>query len=99
VLLAASPSPGPEPAVPVVVTTATVICARTPFYQYPPGNTFPIKAPTAEARQGQRFEALRVSTTLESVQYVETNVVVVDFGYGPNAHYWLLRQCVYLSNQ
>ena len=94
-LLAASPSSSVAQA--SAARTATVICAHTPFFEYPPGSSLPRRAPTPEARQGQTFEVRGKSVTLSSTEYIETNVPVVDSGYGPNAHYWLLLRCVSLS--
>ncbi len=99
-LLAASPSPSPAQSESASATlTATVICARTPFYEYAPGSSLPQRAPTPVARQGQRFQVLGKSTTLSSNEYVETNVPVVDNGFGPNAHYWLPRTCVSIDKK
>ncbi len=97
-LLAASPSSSPaSDATPT--ETATVICDVAPFYQYAPGSQIPTLAPVPVARQGARFDVLGYSTTLSSVVYVETNVVVIDNGFGPNAHYWLRYTCVSIDKK
>ena len=88
-LLAAAPSPVPSPG-----TTLTVVCARAPLYVFSNGANRPTRARTFDATIGQRFALVSgPRTTLESNQYYETNIVVVEPGYAPNAHYWISREC------
>ena len=75
----------------------TVMCATTPFYYYPRMST-PTDAPTrsssAPASAGQRFEMLGMRTTLQSVQYVETDVKAgIDADAIPGSNLYLLRNC------
>jgi hypothetical protein len=89
VLVAAAPSPAPSPA-----RTLSVICVRTPFYIFAAGTNLPVRARTASPALGQRFEIVgRPRTTLEGREYYETNVLVVEPGHPPGAHYWLSSSC------
>ena len=89
VLLAASPAPSPAPA-----TTITVVCRRAPLYVFLSGTDRPVRAHAPETTQGQRFGLVSgPRTTLDSFQYYETDIVVAEPGYAPNAHYWLSRDC------
>jgi hypothetical protein len=93
-LLAASPSPAPSAAA-SPDRTLTVTCARTPFYVFLSGTDRPQRARTSFALQGQRFGLVSgPRTTLESNEFYETNVPVSEPGYGRDAHYWLIRDCV-----
>lgn len=89
VLLAASPSPNPAPP-----ATLTVVCRQTPLYVFNTGTDRPVRARTPDATQGQRFGLVSgPRTTLDSFQYYETDIAVIEPGYGPNAHYWISRDC------
>ena len=91
-LLAAAPSPAPSAA--PAGATVTVVCTRTPFYVFVSGTDRPLRAHTAEATLGQRFGLVSgPRTTLGGFHFYETNVAVVDPGYPPDAHYWLVRDC------
>ncbi len=82
------PSPAPAPA------TLTVICGRTPLYLFLSGTDRPMRARTPDATQGQRFAKVSgPRTTLESFQFYETDVAVVEPGYPANAHYWINSVC------
>jgi hypothetical protein len=88
-LLAAVPLP-PPPA----PTTLTVVCRQTPLYVFLTGTDRPVRARTPDATQGQRFGLVSgPRTTLQSFQYYETDIVVAEPGYAPNAHYWISRDC------
>ena len=90
-LLAASPSPARTPA---PAKTITVLCVRAPFYVFLSGADRPVRARTFAATQGERFGFVSgPRTTLESVQYFETDVPVAEPGYPPGTHYWLSRDC------
>lgn len=91
VLLAAAPTPSPSPPGPA---TLTVTCQRAHFYVFTSATSVPHRAHTPDATQGQRFGAVGDRTTLQSVEYVETDVPVTDPGYPPDAHFWLQRVCV-----
>ena len=77
---------------------ATVTCSSASFYFYPrmaSPTDRPMRSSSPAAGAGQRFEALRMRTTLQSVQYVETNVPAgTDLDAAPHSHLWLLRNCV-----
>jgi hypothetical protein len=89
VLLAASPA-SPAPA-----GTLTVVCRQAPLYVFQTGNDRPVRAHTPDATQGQRFALVSgPRTTLQSFQFYETDIVVTEPGYAPNAHYWISRDCV-----
>jgi hypothetical protein len=89
VLLAASPSPNPAPG-----ATLTVVCRQTPLYVFNTGTDRPVRARTPAATQGQRFGLVSgPRTTLDSFQYYETDIAVIEPGYAPNAHYWISRDC------
>jgi hypothetical protein len=88
-LLAASPAPSPAPA-----ATLSVVCRQTPLYVFLTGTDRPVRARTPDATQGQRFGLVSgPRTTLQSFQYYETDIVVAEPGYAPNAHYWISRDC------
>ena len=88
-LIAAAPAPSPAPA-----TTLSVVCRQTPLYVFLNGANRPIRARTPDVTMGQRFRLVSgPRTTLESFQFYETDIVVVEPGYAPNAHYWISRDC------
>ena len=94
-LLGAAPSPAPSPSTAPAARTLTVTCARTPFYVFLSATDRPVRARTFQATQGQRFGVVRgPRTTLESFEYYETDVAVVEPGYPPGAHYWLSADCI-----
>jgi len=93
-LLGAAPSPAASPAPTLMVT-----CQRAPLYVFLSGTDRPTRAHTFDATQGQRFTLVSgPRTTLESTQYYETDIAVVDPGYPRNAHYWISRDCATRSN-
>jgi hypothetical protein len=90
-LLAAAPAPA--------ATTLSVVCARTPLYVFNSGTDRPVRARTPDATQGQRFGLVSgPRTTLTGFQFYETDIIVVEPGYGPNAHYWISRDCAIPSS-
>jgi hypothetical protein len=94
-LLAAAPSPSPS-AVPSAAPAATlsVVCSRAPLYVFTSGTDRPMRARTPDVTLGQRFGLVSgPRTTLESFQFYETNIAVVEPGYPANAHYWISRDC------
>ncbi len=89
-LLAAASSPAPSAA----PRTLSVVCVRAPFFVFLASSNRPVRAHTFAAALGQRFELVGgPRTTLEGSAYYETNVVVTDPGYPPDAHYWINRDC------
>ena len=94
-LLGASPSPAPAPSVaPPAERTISVVCQRAPLYVFLSGTDRAMRARTFDATLGQRFGLVSgPRTTLESVQFYETDIPVVEPGYGRNAHYWINRDC------
>lgn len=93
-LLAATPSPAPAPAASAQPATLTVVCEYTPFYVFQRGANLPMRARTPLAQVGQRFTLVSgPRTTLESTEYYETDVVVVEPGYPAGSHYWLKSTC------
>jgi hypothetical protein len=89
-LLAAAPSPAPSAA----PRTLSVVCSRAPFFVFLSGTDRPVRAHTFAASLGQRFELVSgPRTTLEGFEYYETDVLVVDPGYPPGAHFWISRDC------
>jgi hypothetical protein len=91
-LLAAAPSPVPAPSASPV--TLSVVCSRAPLFVFLSGTDRPVRARTFAASLGQRFALLSgPRTTLEGVQYYETDIVVVEPGYPSGAHYWINRSC------
>jgi hypothetical protein len=94
-LLAATPSPAPSAS---PATTLTVVCQRTPLYVFLSGTDRPMRARTFDATMGQRFGLVSgPRTTLESNQFYETDIAVVEPGYARNAHYWINRDCAVLA--
>lgn len=88
-LLGATPSPAPTPH-----PTLSVVCARAPLYVFSSGSDRPVRARTFEASLGQRFDQIGgPRSTLEGAQYYETNIVVTEPGYPPDAHYWINSAC------
>ena len=88
-LLGAAPSPPPSPA-----PTLVVVCQRAPLYVFLSGTDRPTRAHTFDVTQGQRFAFVGgPRTTLESTQFYETDIAVVEPGYPRNAHYWINRDC------
>ena len=54
----------------------------------------PQRARTPAATAGQRFALVSgPRTTLESFEYYETDVAVVEPGYPAGSHYWLTSDC------
>ena len=93
-LLAAAPAPSPAPA----ADTLTVVCRQTPLYVFLSGTDRPVRARTPDVTMGQRFGLVSgPRTTLESFQYYETDIAVVEPGYAPNAHYWISSTCAFPS--
>jgi hypothetical protein len=94
-LLAAAPAPSPAPAAASPQPSSlSVVCEFTPFYVFQRGSNIPMRARTPLAQVGQRFALVSgPRTTLESTQYYETDVVVVEPGYPAGSHYWLNRDC------
>ncbi len=90
-LLAAAPSPAPSAA---PATTLSVVCQRAHLYVFLSGTDRPTRAHTFDATLGQRFGLVSgPRTTLEGIQFYETDIAVVEPGYGRNAHYWIDRDC------
>jgi len=88
-LLGAAPNPTASPAPALIVT-----CQRAPLYVFLSGADRPTRAHTFDVTQGQRFALISgPRTTLESTQYYETDIAVVEPGYARNAHYWISRDC------
>ena len=94
-LLAAAPAASPAPAsASPQPSSLTVVCEFTPFYVFQRGSNIPMRARTPLAQVGQRFALVSgPRTTLESTQYYETDVTVVEPGYPAGAHYWLSSNC------
>lgn len=91
-LVAAAPTPSPATSAPG--TTLSVVCQRTPLWVFLSGTDRPNRAATPDATLGQRFGLVSgPRTTLEGVQFYETDIVVTDPGYAPGAHYWIKRSC------
>jgi len=87
-LLGVTPSPRPSP------TTLTVVCARAPLYLFAKGSNLPVRAHAPPVTMGERFALLSgPRTTLESTQYDETDIPVVEPGWPPGTHYWISRVC------
>jgi hypothetical protein len=88
-LLGAAPNPATSPH-----PTLSVVCTRAPLYVFLSGTDRPVRARTFAATLGQRFDLISgPRTTLEGAQYYETDIVVTEPGYAPNAHYWINRDC------
>jgi hypothetical protein len=97
-LIAAAPAPSSSPAPAAGASpqpsSLSVVCEFTPFYVFQRGSNIPMRARTPLAQVGQRFALVSgPRTTLESTQFYETDVVVVEPGYPAGAHYWLNRDC------
>jgi hypothetical protein len=89
-LLAATP----EPNAPSRAATLTVTCQRAHLYVFLSGQDRPQRAREPDVTLGQRFGLVSgPRTTLESRQYYETDIPVVEPGYGQGAHYWVSRDC------
>ena len=89
-LLAAAPAPSPSPS----ERTLSVVCGHAPLYVFLSGTDRPMRARTPDVTLGQRFALVSgPRTTLESVQFYETDILVVEPGYPVNAHYWINRAC------
>ena len=98
-LLAAAPTPAPS-AAPSAASAATisVVCQRAPLYVFTSGTDRPMRARTPDVTIGQRFALVSgPRTTLDSRQFYETNIAVVEPGYPANAHYWIDRDCAIAS--
>ena len=88
-LLAAAPAPSPVPA-----ASLTVVCRQAPLYVFLSGSDRPNRAHAPDVTIGQRFRLVSgPRTTLQSFQFYETDIAVVEPGYGANAHYWVSRDC------
>jgi hypothetical protein len=93
-LLAAAPSPAPSASPAAAGTTISVVCQRAPLYVFLSGTDRPTRAHTFDATLGQRFGLVSgPRTTLDGFQFYETDIAVVEPGYGRNAHYWISRDC------
>jgi hypothetical protein len=93
-LLGAAPSPSPAPSASPSAQTLSVVCQRAPLYVFLSGTDRPVRARTFDATLGQRFGLVSgPRTTLESTQFYETDIPVVEPGYPRNAHYWINRNC------
>jgi len=96
-LLGAAPSPAPSAAAspaPSAAPSLSVVCSRAPFYVFVPGSDRPVRGQTVAAALGQRFALVAgPRTTLEGIQYYETDVLVSEPGYPSGAHYWLNAIC------
>ena len=94
-LIAAAPSaPAPAASASPQPASLSVVCEFTPFYVFQRGSNIPMRARTPLAQVGQRFALVSgPRTTLESTQFYETDVTVVEPGYPAGAHYWLNRDC------
>ncbi|GAC1660091.1 MAG: hypothetical protein NVS4B13_07460 [Candidatus Elarobacter sp.] len=69
------------------------MCRHVPLYVFA-GTDRPIRSRAAGATLGQRFGLVGgPRTTLESVQFYETDIAVVEPGYAAGAHYWINRVC------
>jgi len=91
-LIAAAPRPTPSTA--PSERTLSVVCSRAHLYVFVNGSDRPTRAHTFDAMLGQRFGLVSgPRTTLGGDQYYETDIVVIEPGYGPNAHYWINRSC------
>ena len=89
-LLAAAPAPSPAP----TATSLSVVCRQTPLYVFLSGSDRPVRARTPDVTMGQRFRLVSgPRTTLGSVQFYETDIIVTEPGYPVNAHYWIRRDC------
>ena len=87
-LLAAAPSPAPS------AKSLSVVCRQAPLYVFLSGTDRPVRARTPDVTMGQRFGLVSgPRTTLESVQFYETDIAVVEPGYPANAHYWINSNC------
>ncbi|MBV9440351.1 MAG: hypothetical protein JOZ24_10205 [Candidatus Eremiobacteraeota bacterium] len=92
-LTAAAPPPSPSPSA-SPERTLTVTCVSTPFYLFVGDDNRARQAPERRALLGQRFGLVSgPRSTLGGFDFYETNVSVVEPGYG-GAHYWLSRDCV-----
>lgn len=90
-LLAATPEPNASPR----AATLIVTCKRTPLYVFLLGQDRPVRAHEPDVTVGQRFGLVSgPRTTLESRQYYETDIPVVEPGYPQGAHYWISADCV-----
>ncbi len=93
-LIAAAPSPSPAPSAPPAGRTLSVVCDRTPLFVFVSGTDHPIRAHAPDVHLGERFGLMSgPRTTLESTQFYETDIAVVEPGYPRNAHYWISRDC------
>jgi hypothetical protein len=102
--LAAAPSPSPPsppspaPSAPPAGRTLSVVCDRAPLFVFLSGTDRPVRAHAPDVRLGERFGLVSgPRTTLESTQYYETDIAVVEPGYPRNAHYWISRDCAVLT--
>ena len=87
-LLAAAPSPAAS------AKSLSVVCRQAPLYVFLSGTDRPVRARTPDVTMGQRFALVSgPRTTLESVQFYETDIAVVEPGYPANAHYWINSTC------
>ncbi len=105
-LVAAAPSPSPAPSASQTPSAApagqtlSVVCNRAPLYVFLSGTDRPVRARTFDATLGQRFGLVSgPRTTLESTQFYETDIPVVEPGYPRDAHYWINRDCAIMSSR
>jgi hypothetical protein len=86
--------------------SVTVTCQFTPLWLFVGSDNLPRKAGTPNAILGQRFEVIGgLRTTLGGYQYWQTNITVVESGYGSfgyggsgyvgrdQSHYWISADC------
>jgi hypothetical protein len=91
VLFAATPGPSAAQH----AATLTVTCQHAHLYVFLPGQDRPVRARQPDVTLGQRFGLVSgPRTTLESRQYYETDIPVVEPGYPQGAHYWVSQDCV-----
>ncbi|GAC1536921.1 MAG: hypothetical protein NVS2B17_08980 [Candidatus Velthaea sp.] len=88
---AAAPSPAAPPG-----RSASIVCERTHLYLWSRSQSLPLRTPTSnDALLGQRFTIVSgPRTTPDSSLFYELDIPVVEPGYGPDGHYWILTDCV-----
>ncbi|HTJ28344.1 MAG TPA: hypothetical protein VMA36_19460 [Candidatus Limnocylindria bacterium] len=94
-LVAATPPPNAGSHAP----SLTIVCQATPFYAFPSGQNVPQRIAGPQATLGQRFRLVSgPRTTLESLQYYETDVPVNQPGYPSDARSWVRSDCAQPSS-